>query len=258
MELQLELYFIAPGSGSGTLLSTYIAAEGRTWRPQSGTFIHVISIAASTDSYFSLQANVLVDASGRPCITDFGLTRFIHSQPSIAATSTFSGKGSLRWQAPELIRTISGEQGNMNITTESDVYAYGCVCLEVMIMLLALNCSAGYNWSQIFTGQVPWHGYMDAFIVFQVLGDKRPPRPDSTAAGDLDDNMWNLIQGCWKTEPKDRPEMTTIYESLKPGEKWDKEEDKRGIEINDPLSLTIERFANSLYFRNILDADLHV
>lgn len=191
---------------------------------------------------------MLVDASGRPCITDFGLTRVIYSQTSIAAASNFSGKGSLRWQAPELIRNVTGEQGNTSVTTASDVYAYGCICLEVISTLLALIYSAHYYWSQVFTGRLPWHGYLDGLVVVEVaVRDNRPPRPDPTIAGDLDDAMWSLIQDCWKTESKDRPEITSIYERLKPGHKWDKEEDGQdGIWVNDPLSLTIERFAESI------------
>lgn len=88
--------------------------------------------------------------------------------------------------------------------------------------------------------------------------DNRPPRPESTIAGDLDDAMWDLIQDCWKTEPKDRPEITEIYERLKPGHKWDKEEDEQGIEINNPLSQALEQFAKSHSLGNAVDEGRHV
>jgi len=186
-------------------------------------------------------ANVLVDTSGRPCIADFDLTSIIYSQVSTVTTSSFSGKGSLRWQAPELIKVMTGGPGNANITTESDVYAYGCICLEV------------------FTGRPPWHGYTDWSIIMEIgLKDNRPPRPESTIAGDLDDTMWDLIQDCWRTEPKDRPEMTTVYERLKPGHKWDKEEDEQGIEINDALKQALERFAKLHSLGNVVNEDIHV
>ena len=43
-----------------------------------------------------------------------------------------SGKGSARWQAPEL-HFVEG--GLSHITAESDVYAFGMTCYEVRIYL---------------------------------------------------------------------------------------------------------------------------
>ncbi len=88
--------------------------------------------------------------------------------------------------------------------------------------------------------------------------DNRPPRPESTIAGDLDDAMWDLIQDCWKTEPKDRPEITRIFERLKPGHKWDKEEDEQGIEVNDPLSQALARFAKSRSLGYVVNEGIRV
>lgn len=85
-------------------------------------------------------------------------------------------------------------------------------------MLSALKHSANYHCLQVFTSRIPWHGYKDGFVVVEVVvNNKRPPRPDSTIAADLNDSMWDRIQDCWKTDPKDRPEITTIVECLKPG-----------------------------------------
>ncbi len=78
------------------------------------------------------QTNVLVDASGNPRITDFGLVRIIDSQATNLSASSFAGKGSLRWQAPELLDTSRFPEGHVaGITTKTDIYAFGCVCLEV-------------------------------------------------------------------------------------------------------------------------------
>lgn len=70
--------------------------------------------------------------------------------------------------------------------------------------------------------------------------------------------MWDLIQDCWKTEPKDRPEMTTIFGRLKPSEKWDKEEDEQRIEVSDSLYQTLERFAKSHSLVKVVSEDVHV
>ncbi len=126
-------------------------------------------------------------------------------------------------------------------------------------MLSETDYLANFNWPQVLTGQPPWHGYIDGLIVAEVVfNNKRPPRPESTIAGDLDDAMWDLIQDCWKTEPKDRPEMTRIYERLKPGHKWDKEEEELGIEANDPLSKALEHFAKSCSLVSVVNEGIHV
>ncbi len=50
--------------------------------------------------------------------------------------------------------------------------------------------------------------------------------------------------------------MTAIFEHLKPGYKWDKEEDEQGIEINDPLSQALEQFAKSHRLGNVVNGAL--
>lgn len=77
-----------------------------------------------------IQANVLVDENNEPRITDFGLARAIDSQGSTVSTS-FKGKGTLRWQAPELLHASRFGEESSKLTSKSDVYAFSCLCLEV-------------------------------------------------------------------------------------------------------------------------------
>lgn len=77
-----------------------------------------------------IQANILATESGRACLADFGLSRF---QDGAEFSCSQSGSSSLlggttRWQAPEL---LDPEVDSPKLTTESDVYAYGCVLYEV-------------------------------------------------------------------------------------------------------------------------------
>lgn len=68
----------------------------------------------------------MVDEFGKARIADFGLARVIYTQATFTEASA-SGKGTVKWQAPELL-----DGSNTRITPESDVYSYGCLCLEVL------------------------------------------------------------------------------------------------------------------------------
>ena len=70
---------------------------------------------------------MLIDDEGHPRIADFGLAKIAPDENK----SSNGGKGCLRWQAPELIITTRFQPISKGITTETDVFAFGRVCLEV-------------------------------------------------------------------------------------------------------------------------------
>lgn len=76
------------------------------------------------------QANVLVDRNGMARIADFGLAKIIDSQASTVVATSFNGKGTMRWQAPELLTTSRFEGETGDVTAKSDIYAFACLCLE--------------------------------------------------------------------------------------------------------------------------------
>lgn len=77
------------------------------------------------------QANVLVDDQGQAKIADFGLARIVDSQASTVGRTSLKGRGSIRWQAPELLDPKRFQGELCRTTKESDVYAFASVCLEV-------------------------------------------------------------------------------------------------------------------------------
>ncbi|KAJ7089946.1 kinase-like domain-containing protein, partial [Mycena epipterygia] len=124
--------------------------------------------------------NVLVTRSGRAVLADFGLASVTDSK---VLRSTSSGKrgGTARWQAPELF------QGSRN-SFASDVYAFSCVCHE------------------IFTGDIPFRDSTnDGAVILKVMQGQRPRRSLS-----VPDNVWNLMEECWKADPEARPSATQI------------------------------------------------
>ncbi|KAG5637390.1 hypothetical protein H0H81_004767 [Sphagnurus paluster] len=144
--------------------------------------------------------NILVNDAGRACLTDFGISSVVDEK--ILAWTSYSSAtskgGSVRWQAPELFNTKDDRL--INNTTESDVYAWACVCYE------------------IFTGDTPFTKMSDSRVMFCVMSGERPTRPpDSSPAWrswGLTENIWLLMQECWALNPKERPTTEQLRHRL--------------------------------------------
>ncbi|KAJ6589561.1 kinase-like domain-containing protein [Mycena capillaripes] len=140
--------------------------------------------------------NVLIDAGEHAQLADFGLA--IVTDATLGTTST-TQRGSLRWMAPEL----HDYQLEFKRTEASDVYAFACLCIEV-----------------IYTGEQPfWSIQHDMAVVIQVLDQKRPPRPSSSSPPDgtraMSDGLWAIVEACWTHKPSDRPDMRKVLEFIK-------------------------------------------
>ncbi|KAJ7731569.1 kinase-like domain-containing protein [Mycena maculata] len=136
-------------------------------------------------------SNILVDDTGHACLTDFGLT--VLSDATV--TQTNHGAGSVRWMAPETLNpTTFGLQG-LARTPASDIYAFGCVCLE------------------LYTGFPPFHEAIlhDAPVMLQVMEGRRPDRP---AADVISDQIWTIMQKCWSHNFLKRPSIIDIVLEL--------------------------------------------
>jgi serine/threonine protein kinase len=77
-----------------------------------------------------LQANVVIDADGRPLLTDFGLSSIMAGANSIVAMSSGKGRGTVRWMAPEL-SDPNPAGAEIAASTEADIYAFAMVAIEV-------------------------------------------------------------------------------------------------------------------------------
>ncbi|KAJ7468568.1 kinase-like domain-containing protein [Mycena latifolia] len=132
--------------------------------------------------------NVLIDQHLRACITDFGLS----SLSDVPAGNGLEQLGSLRWMAPELIDPGS-YSGQFSPTQASDVYAFGCVCLE------------------LYTGQPLFANVSDIKAMFKIMGGLCPERP-STTNPIMTDPVWQLIIRCWDRNWATRPTMEKILD----------------------------------------------
>ncbi|KAJ6589507.1 kinase-like domain-containing protein [Mycena capillaripes] len=136
--------------------------------------------------------NILVTPSRRACIADFGLSSIVSTMTVHFSHSTVnSPKGTLRWQAPELLRgTRSNHHG-------SDVYAFACVCYEIL------------------SGKPPFYDLAEATIMYKLLVEGiRPARPVPWPETAAYDSIWELLQGCWTDEFNTRPTAAEIVQQL--------------------------------------------
>ena len=117
---------------------------------------------------------------------------FVDHPCQVPVTETIT-HGSLRWLAPELVT-----QSSHVPTRATDVWSFGMLTLE------------------IFTDNVPFsHIPNEANIPLAIFNGSLPARPEQnvTMRG-LDDAFWNLMNQCWQRDPKSRPSMSAVRESV--------------------------------------------
>ncbi|KAG1828757.1 kinase-like domain-containing protein, partial [Suillus subalutaceus] len=114
----------------------------------------------------------------------FGLSGTLTQQTGMTYLAKSScHPGAVRWTAPEL---LSGEEPASAVTTQSDIYSFGNIFLQVL------------------TGNVPWpHLNREAAILRKVIFEQElHPRPDDDRVAD---QFWNFMTRCWSIVPTDRP-----------------------------------------------------
>ncbi|KAF9026203.1 kinase-like protein [Hymenopellis radicata] len=173
-------------------------------------------------------ANILVDADGRPRISDFGLS-FVYEAPgratasdtvasvpeplsyarliraftsagmpesqgsSLASTllsSDLSQAGTIHWMSPERLYPEEYEQARAKATPQSDVFSFAMVAVEA------------------YTGHVPFGRgvHREQYIANIIVQKKRPPRPLN-----MPFEIWRIVVDCWHDSPRQRPSIKGVY-----------------------------------------------
>ena len=127
--------------------------------------------------------NILIDAHGRPKLTDFGIARALGATQ---ATRTGSYLGTALYSSPEQLR---GEK----VTPKSDVY------------------SLGMSLYQAAVGEAPFIG-----TPIEVASQHVSRQPDAPSAlgVDLSDGVETLILDCIQKDPERRPTAEEVHERL--------------------------------------------
>ena len=153
-----------------------------------------------------LQPNILVDATGRARITDFGLATVTQNLDSIRSASDDRGH-TARWTAPEILN----EEGTYS--KEADIFAFAMVTIEVRHKDYLGRSLAHVDFisPQIYTGAVPFKNFPPPAATLAIMNGHRPPRPTHPT---LTDQLWTLTQRCWDQKPHLRPEISKVLKLL--------------------------------------------
>jgi eukaryotic-like serine/threonine-protein kinase len=127
--------------------------------------------------------NILIDAYGRPKLSDFGIARAIDATH---ATRTGSYLGTALYSAPEQLR---GEK----VTPKSDVYSLGIAFYQAAV------------------GQAPFTGTPIEVASQHV---SREPTVPKVLGANLSDEVEALILDCVKKDPDLRPSAQEVHERL--------------------------------------------
>ena len=98
--------------------------------------------------------------------------------------------------SPELIDPERFDLKKTRITKESDCYALGMVIYEVL------------------SGQTPFSPHNAPLVIKMVLDGQRPRRPEGKGGKCFTDGIWEVLEHCWKHQPKERTSTEAVLQYL--------------------------------------------
>jgi serine/threonine protein kinase len=174
-----EVPFIAMRFVEGEDLRSLLRREGAL--PAERAAAIVAQVASALDAAHARgivhrdvkPANVLLDRADHAYLTDFGLTKRLHSSASASVTRAGGWVGTLGYVAPEQIR-------DERIDHRADVYALGCVLHHLVAGTPPFERSSdeAMLWAHLHADPPPTGGPFDA-IVRRAL--RRTPRSGTRA-----------------------------------------------------------------------------
>ena len=59
-------------------------------------------------------------------------------------------------------------------------------------------------------------------VVSEILEGRRPQKPEAAESLGFTDELWSMIERCWREEPDERPEVKEMLDCLERGaQTWD-------------------------------------
>ncbi|OAY24321.1 probable serine/threonine-protein kinase PBL15 [Manihot esculenta] len=144
-------------------------------------------------------SNVLLDSDFNAKLSDFGLAKMGPEGSDTHVTTRVMG--TYGYAAPEYVSTG-------HLTTKSDVYSFGVVLLELLTGRRAMDKSRGKNEQNLIDWTKP---YLTSSRRLRFIIDPRLSGQYSVKGAK---QIANLALQCISVNPKDRPKMAAIVETL--------------------------------------------
>ncbi|KAH8101096.1 kinase-like domain-containing protein [Cristinia sonorae] len=138
--------------------------------------------------------NLLVDGAGHVCLSDFGMS--VISDATSYNYGSIHGGGASRWCAPELFEPEEFGLTSRRPITQSDIYAFACVAIE------------------LYTTKPPFPDLTNYQVPMRVMKGMRPPRPSYPESMTISDELWSLVEDCWLHDFDQRPSALTVAQTL--------------------------------------------
>jgi len=139
-------------------------------------------------------ANILINDGGRACLADFGLLRIISDESNITATP--AGSSVVHWTSPELLVPHKFKLEDCSPTKESDCYSLGMTMYEVL------------------SGRVPFSECSLLAVTWKIVEGERPTRPQGAEGEWFTDDIWGILEHCWKPMPEERIRVADVLQGL--------------------------------------------
>jgi len=142
----------------------------------------------------NVLVNVVDDEDGSPLssslvqvkLTDFGESK-LHLNDSGCSTRMV---GTTKWRAPEV---FEDEENKEKYTKSADVYSFAII------------------FSEVLTGEMPFQGMPQTNLLQRIRNGERPPLLHVDYCPDY---LSKLINKCWATNPRERPQFRAICRML--------------------------------------------
>jgi serine/threonine protein kinase len=153
---------------------------------------------------FVSQDNGLIDDSGIPRLTGFGLATVVGNPELQLNSTTVACDFNARWRAPEVMGIESDEPARP--TCASNIYSFGSVMFFVRSIHITVVPPLTFS-GQIISGNIPWKERNSYQIAIALSNRVIPARPEN-----IPNDFWNLIERCWSQNPVDRPGTSQILD----------------------------------------------
>jgi len=126
--------------------------------------------------------NILLSRGNKAMVSDFGMARIMNQTENSRITKQEIGP--IKWMAPESIE-------KRIYSVKSDVFSFGVVIWEII------------------TRKQPWETLTGGQVSHKVIIGERMEIPSNCSK-----DLHEIIESCWKQNPEERPNFSTICDKL--------------------------------------------